>query len=192
MKRSLSFLTAFVASLLVFGCATQPPAPPSFQAHVGVGHLVLGGAPQIRHHRYGVVQYTATHRNNAMTDLVTAIGSTGYMVILSGSQPASVSTVDSGTVLAALPLSSTAGTVSSGVLTFNAVTSENASASGTAAHFLICTTSSTANCVAASSTTRIIQGSVATSGADLNFSSTSFTSGETISISSFTITANGA
>jgi hypothetical protein len=33
---------------------------------------------------------------------------------------------------------------------------------------------------------------VGTSGADLNFPSVSFTSGETISISSFTITANGA
>lgn len=137
-------------------------------------------------------QYTTTHRSNAMTDLVTAIGSTGYLMIVTGSQPANVATADSGTVLAALPLSSTAGTVSSGVLTFNAITSENATATGTAGHFLICTTSSTANCLAASSTTRIIQGSVGTSGSDLNFSSTSFTSGETISVSSFTITANGA
>jgi hypothetical protein len=137
-------------------------------------------------------QYTATHRSAAMTDLVTAIGATGTLMILSGAQPASVATVDSGTVLAVLPLSATPGTVSAGVLTFNAVTSAAASATGTAAHFLICTTSNTANCVAVSSTTRIIQGSVGTSGADLNFSSTSFTSGETISVTSLTITANGA
>lgn len=141
---------------------------------------------------FGAPQYTVTHRDNAMSDLVTAIGSTGYLMILTGAPPASVASADSGTVLASLPLSSTAGTVSSGVLTFNAITSEAASAAGTAEHFLVCTTSSTANCMAASGSTRIIQGTVGTTGADLNFSSTSFTSGETISITSFTITANGA
>lgn len=138
------------------------------------------------------LQYTATHRSNVESDLVTAIGSTGYLVILTGSQPASVATVDSGTVLVALPLSSTAGTVSAGVLTFNAITTTAATASGTAAHFLICTTSNTANCVAVSSTTRVIQGSVGTSGSDLNFSAgVAWTSGMNISISSWTITASG-
>lgn len=139
------------------------------------------------------VQYTATHRSNAMSDLVTAIGSTGYVMILTGAQPANVATVDSGTVLVAMPMSATAGTVSAGVLTFNAITTTAATASGTAAHFLICTTSSTANCVAVSSTTRVIQGSVATSGADLNFAGgVAWTSGMNISISSWTLTASGA
>ena len=138
-------------------------------------------------------QYTNTHRSTCMTDLVTAIGSTGYLMILSGSQPASVATVDSGTVLAVLPLSATAGTVSNGVLTFNAITSAAAVATGTAAHFLIATTNNTANAVAVNSTTRVIQGSVATSGADLNFSAgVSFTSGVTVNVSSFTLTATGA
>lgn len=138
------------------------------------------------------VQYTATHRSATMTDLVTAMGATGTIMILSGSQPANVATVDAGTVLAVLTLSATPGTVSAGVLTFNAISSAAASATGTAAHFLICTTSNTANCVAVSSTTRVIQGSVSTTGADLNFSTTAFTSGTTISISSFALTANGA
>ena len=139
------------------------------------------------------VQYTTTHRNAAMNDLVTAIGSTGAIMILTGSQPASVATVDSGTVLAVLTLSATPGTVSGGVLTFNAITSAAASNTGTAAHFLVCTTNNTANCVAVSSTTRVYQGSVSTSGADLNFAGgTSFTSGETIAISSLTLTATGA
>lgn len=138
-------------------------------------------------------QYTATHRSAAMSDLVTATGGTGFLMILTGAQPASVATVDSGTVLVVLPLSATAGTVSAGVLTFNAITATAASATGTAAHFLICTTNSTANCVAVTSATRIIQGSVGTSGSDLNFAGgVSFTSGETISVSSFTITAGGS
>lgn len=156
---------------------------------VALGLLFLAaGIPAL-----ATIQYTATHRGNAMTDLVTAIGSTGYLMILTGSQPASVATVDSGTELVDLPLSATAGTVSAGVLTFNAITSTAAVATGTAAHWLLCSTSSVANCVAVSSTTRIAQGSVGTSGADLNFSGgVSFTSGETISVSSLTITANGA
>lgn len=138
-------------------------------------------------------QYTVTHRSAAMSDLITAIGGTGTLMILTGAAPATVATVDSGTVLVVMPLSATPGVSSAGVLTFNAITSTAASATGTAAHFLICTTSSTANCVAVTSTTRIIQGSVGTSGSDLNFAGgVSFTSGETISVSSLTITANGA
>jgi len=137
-------------------------------------------------------QYTTSHRNNAMSDLVTAIGGTGFMMVLTGSPPASVATVDTGTVLVVLPLSATAGTVSGGVLTFNAITATAASATGTAGHFLICTTSNTTNCVAVSSTTRIIQGTVSTSGADANFATVAFTSGTTISVSTATITAEGA
>ncbi len=158
-----SRIFAFLAALLVF-------ASPSF----------------------ATVQYTVGHRNNVESDLVTAIGSTGYLMIVSGTEPANVATADTGTVLASLPLSATAGTVSGGVLTFNAITSEAAVATGTATHYLVCTTSSTANCTAASSTTRIAQGTVGTSGADLNFPSTSITSGETISVTSLTYTAAGA
>ena len=137
-------------------------------------------------------QYTVAHRTNSMSDLVTAIGATGALMILTGAQPASVANVDSGTVLVVFPLSATPGTASGGVLTFNAITSATASATGTAAHFLICTTNNTANCMAASSTTRVIQGSVAISGADLNFGSVAFSSGQTVSVTSFTITATGA
>jgi len=160
-----------------------------------LGLLALGSfgaalAPSIAE---ATPQYTTTHRTNSMTDLITAIGSTGYLMILSGTQPASVATVDSGTELVDMPLSSTAGTASGGVLTFGSITATAAVATGTAAHWLLCTTSSVANCVAVSSTTRIAQGSVGTSGADLNFAGgVSFTSGETISVTSFTITANGA
>ncbi|MGH6878553.1 MAG: hypothetical protein ACREHV_14420 [Rhizomicrobium sp.] len=139
------------------------------------------------------IQYTQNHRTNAMSDLITAMGSTGYLFIVSGAAPANVATADSGTELAALPLSSTAGAASGGVLTFNAITSEGAVNTGTAGHFLIATTSVFADAAAASSTTRVAQGSVGVSGSDLNFAGgVSFTSGETIGVSSFTITATGA
>lgn len=139
------------------------------------------------------LQYSAAQRTANMTALVSSIGATGALIILTGAQPANVATVDSGTVLVVLPLSATAGTVTTGVLTFNAITSATASANGTAAHFLICTSNVTATCVAVSSTTRVVQGSVSTTGADINFASgVAFTSGETIGITSLTFTANGA
>lgn len=138
-------------------------------------------------------QYTTAHRTASMSDLITAIGATGTLMILTGSVPASVATIDSGTVLVVMPLSATPGTASGGVLTFNAITSTAASATGTAAHFLICTTNNTANCVAAASTTRVSQGGVGVSGTDINFpGGVAFTSGTTISISSLTFTAGGA
>jgi hypothetical protein len=91
-----------------------------------------------------------------------------------------------------MALSATPGTVAAGVLTFNTITATAASATGTAAHYLVCTTSSTANCVAVTSTTRVVQGSVGTSGADINFATVAFTSGTTISVTSFSLTAGGA
>lgn len=183
-------LIGLLATLLTAACvSTAPPKAVESQAHVGTGAVILKGS---RPTKLGAVQYTATHRSAAMTDLVTAISTTGALMILTGSQPATVATVDGGTILAVLSLSSTAGTVTGGVLTFNTITSATASGTGTAAHFLICTTTNTANCVAVSSTTRILQGSVATSGADINFGSVAFTSGQTIAVSSLTITANGA
>lgn len=139
------------------------------------------------------LQYSSTLRSAYMTSLVTALGGTANLMLLTGAQPANLATVDSGTVLVVIPLSATAGTVSAGVLTFNAFTNTLATANGTAGHFLLCTTSNTANCVAVSSTTRVSQGSVGLSGADMNLAAgVTFTIGETIGVSSATITAFGA
>lgn len=130
------------------------------------------------------IQYNATHRNNDMTDIVTQAGTTAYLLIYSGAAPASCAAAATGTLLAALPMSNPVGTVTGGVLTMSTITSEAAAAAGTAGYWRICTDNTGATCVA--------QGTVGTTGADLNFPSTSFTAGETISVSSFTITANGA
>lgn len=181
-----AMLSAGIVSMLLAGCATPPPAVHA--DHIGSGNFVMPGP-----HRLGLIQYTATHRSTAMTDLVTAMGGTGFLMILTGTQPATVATVDGGTELVDMPLSATAGTVSAGVLTFNAITSTAAVGTGTAAHWLICTSSVVATCVAVTSSTRVMQGSVAASGADINFAGgVSFTTGETIAVSSLTITANGA
>ena len=130
------------------------------------------------------LQYTATHRTNAMSDLVTALGGTAYLLIYSGSAPANVAAAATGTLLASLPLSATPGVASAGVLTFNAFTSATA-ATGTAGYWRLCTS--------AAGTTCIVQGSIGTAGADLNFAAgLAWTAGMTISVSSWTITAFGA
>lgn len=130
-------------------------------------------------------QYTATHRTNAMTDIVTAASTTAFLCIYNGTEPANVAAGDGNTLLVAMPMANPIGTVTTGVLTMSAITSTAAAASGTASHFRIATSSAC--------TTVIVQGTVSTSSADLNFAGgVAWTSGETISISSFTLTANGA
>ena len=120
-----------------------------------------------------------------MTDLVTLLGATAYLLIYTGSAPANCATAASGTLLSSLPCSATFATVTTGVLTANAITSAAAGNAGTAGYWRLCTSSAGTTCIA--------QGTVAVSGGDLNFpGGVVFTSGETISVSSFTLTANGA
>lgn len=131
------------------------------------------------------IQYSTTHRTNNVTDISTQAGATAFLLIYTGAAPANCGTAASGTLLASLPCSNPIGSVTTGVLTFSAITSAAAAATGTAGYWRLCTSSA--------GTTVIAQGTVAVSGGDLNFSGgVSFTSGETISVSSFTITANGA
>jgi hypothetical protein len=131
------------------------------------------------------IQYSVTHQSNNMADLVTQAGATANLLIFSGAPPAHCSIAPTGTLLATLPCSATLGSVAAGVLTFNAITAEAAGANGTAGYWRLCTSSA--------GTTVVAQGTVGVTGADLNFNGgVTFTAGETISVSSFTITANGA
>jgi len=131
------------------------------------------------------IQYSVTQQNSNMTGIVTNAGSTAYLLIYTGSVPAHCSSSATGTLLVSMPMSSTIGTVSSGVLTMSTITSTATSNAGTAGYWRIATSSA--------GTTVVAQGTVGVSGADLNFAGgIVWTSGETISITSFTITANGA
>ena len=130
------------------------------------------------------LQYTATHRTNAMSDIITALGSTAFLLIYSGTAPANVATAATGTLLASLPMSATPGTATTGVLTFYAFTTTAAAATGTAGYFRLCTTSAGTTC--------ITQGTIGTTGADLNMSSTALSAGTNVSVTSWTITAFGA
>lgn len=115
------------------------------------------------------VVYNTTLKNTRMTAVVSAIGTTGKLVI---------GTTGLGTVLATLSLSATAGTVAGGILTFNAITSATAGNTGTAAEAKI-----------TDGTNDIVTGlTVGTSGANINLSSTSITTGDTVAITSGSIT----
>ena len=107
-------------------------------------------------------------------------GWSGFLEIYTGTQPATPDTALSGnTLLATLPLSATAfGASSSATKTANAITSATAAATGTATFFRV---------YKSDGTTAVIDGSVGTSGADLNLNTTSIVTGATVSVSSWTI-----
>lgn len=132
-------------------------------------------------------QFRTTERNAWLDAVTSAIGSSGLLRIYAGTPPANVAAaLSSNTLLATCPLSSVfAPAASGGVLTANAITSDSsADATGTATFFRLLTSGGTA----------IVQGTVTATGGggDLTFSSTSFTAGLTINITSFTLTAPGA
>ena len=132
------------------------------------------------------VQYSTTHRNNALADITTQAGATANLLIYSGSPPANCAAAATGTLLATLPMSNPiAPAPSSGVLTMSAITGAAAAAGGAAGYWRICTSSA--------GTTVVAQGTIAQSGGDLNFAGgTTFVIGETINVSGFTITESGA
>lgn len=117
---------------------------------------------------------------NALVDLIDAGSSNGYIQIRTGSQPANPGTAASGTLLATLNMSDPAfGNASTGVATAEAITNDSsADATGTAGYFRIYDSDNTA----------ILDGTVGTSGADINFNTVSFVSGDAVSITSLTVT----
>lgn len=124
----------------------------------------------------------------------------GVLKIYSGSQPSSPDSAVSGTLLVTVTLSSGAfvagafgnglefGDAASGAISkaSGATWSGAAVASGTAGYFRLCANATDAG--GASTTLPRIDGSIGTSGADLNMSSTTITSGQTYTIDTFTIT----
>ncbi len=122
--------------------------------------------------------YSTALRNARLDAITTAIGTSGLLRIYDGTRPASGGTAT--TLLAQLALSATAAPAASGgVLTFNAITQDSsADATGTATWFRIVT----------SGGTFVIDGSVSTSGSDLNLVSTSIVATQPVSVTSATIT----
>lgn len=126
------------------------------------------------------LSYSTTLRNSMLDAITSAVGTSALIKIYDGTRPANVGTaITTQTLLATLSCSTTFAPGSSGgVLTVNAITSANAVASSTATWFTITT----------SGGTRVVDGSIGTSGSDLNLTTTTIVSGQPVAISSFTIT----
>jgi hypothetical protein len=126
--------------------------------------------------------FKLSYRNKALDDLTTSLGTSAVFVIYAGTQPADASsaTTAANTVVASLAFPSTNafGSAAAGVLTANTITSDSSAAGGTASWFSI----------QASTGARYVDGSVGTSGADLNLNSVTVSTGAAVAISSFTVT----
>ena len=125
-----------------------------------------------------------TSQNCASTQAAALVGAytnSSTINIYAGSQPATPETsITSQTLLATVTLpSSAAFSQSNGVMTAAAILSVTISATGTAAFF---------RWLKSDASTVIADGSVGTSGCDLNLNSVALSSGATLAISSFTYT----
>lgn len=133
------------------------------------------------------LQYSVTVRNAKLDAVETAIGTAAVLKIRTGSAPADCATADSGTVLATMSLPSDwMAAASSGAKAKSGTWSDtSADATGTAAHFRI---------YASDGTTIHAQGTVTATGGggDLTLDSTGITSGQTVTITAFTLTAGNA
>lgn len=133
------------------------------------------------------LQYSAAVRNAQLDAFETAIGISAVLKIRSGAAPADVATADSGTVLATLTLPSDWMAAAAAGAKAKSGTWQDASAdaTGTAAHFRI---------YASDGTTAHAQGTVTATGGggDMTLDNVSIAIAQSITISSFTLTAGNA
>ena len=131
------------------------------------------------------IQYSTTHRTNAMTQLATDVGVNAVIKIFTGTIPTNCGTADTGTVLATFAGNATQfGTASAAVLTVSAIANAVAGNSGTVGYFRVYPS-------AATTTNAVMQGTVGTTATDMIVTSATITSGQTCSFTSMTVTAFG-
>ena len=125
--------------------------------------------------------YATTLRNAQLDAITTAVGSAGKLQIYDGTRPATGGTAT--TKLAEFTLGSPfAAAASGGSLSPTLPANTTGLAAGTATWFRITT----------SGGTFVIDGSVGTSGADLNLNTVTISVGVTVSVTAFTITRGNA
>jgi hypothetical protein len=124
-------------------------------------------------------QYGTTLRNNQVSQIQTTVGASGTLKIFSGAEPANCAAADPTGLLATIVLPASFLTSSGGVTTLVPTWSVAASGTGTAASFRMYDGSSVCH----------VQGNTTT---DLVLNNTSITSGQTVSVSSFSVTMGNA
>jgi hypothetical protein len=123
-------------------------------------------------------QFGSTLRNNRVGQLQSTVGGSGVFKIFSGAEPANCAAADPAGVLVTITLPATFLTSSAGATTIAGSWSATASGTGTAASWRIYDGS--ANCH--------LQGNVT----DLTLSNNSIASGQTVSVTTFTVTDGNA
>lgn len=133
------------------------------------------------------LQYSVAVRNAQLDAFETTTGASAILRILSGTVPANCATAQSGTLLASLSLPSdwmSAASAGSKALlgTWN---DTSADATGTAGYFRI---------LDSTGTTCHAQGTITATGGggDMTLDNTSIASGQTVTVTSFTLTAGNA
>ena len=133
------------------------------------------------------LQYSVTVRNAQLDALETAVGASAVLKIRTGAAPASCAAADSGTVLATLNLPSDWMAAASSGSKAKSGTWEDTSAdaTGTAAHWRL---------YASDGTTCHAQGTITATGGggDMTRDNTSVATGQTVTVTSFTISAGNA
>lgn len=121
---------------------------------------------------------------NPQADALSDLADNGYLRIYDGTQPATADTaISTQVLLAELRFNATAApAASNGVLTFNAITQDSsANNTGTASWF---------RALKSDGSTALFDGSVGTSGSDINIATTSIVAGAIVGVSSFVYTVN--
>lgn len=121
---------------------------------------------------------------NPQADALSDLADNGYLRIYDGTQPATADTaITTQVLLAELRFNATAApAASNGVLTFNAITQDsNANNTGTASWF---------RALKSDGSTVLFDGTVGTSGSDLNIATTAIVAGAIVGVTSFVYTVS--
>ena len=126
-----------------------------------------------------MLTYSNGTRHSQNEGLIAYAGSNAKLNIYAGTRPANANTaITTQTLLVSLPIPGAFGTDVNGTLTLGSVVPANASNTGTASFFRI---------FKSDGTTVVMDGSVGTTGADLNLNTTSITALQQVSITAGTI-----
>jgi hypothetical protein len=125
-------------------------------------------------------QYGATLRNNQVNQIQTSIGSAGALLkIFTGAEPASCAAADPAGPVATIALPATFLTSVAGTTTIVGSWSQTAAATGTAASFRMYDAATVCH----------VQGNTTT---DLVLNNQSITAGQTVTVTSFSVSAGNA
>lgn len=132
------------------------------------------------------LQYSVTVRDNQLDQVEATAGTAALVKIYSGAAPSNCAAAVTGTLLATITLPTDwMANAASGSKSMTGTWSTTAAAAGTAGYFRI---------YDSTGTTCHVQGTCSATGGggDLTFDNATFASGQTVNITSFTITAGNA